>query len=89
MSEFTPETNAVRDFYVDHRVPTYPWTRFGEDEIAAVESAQAEFDRWLAAHDAEVRRAAAEAIRKSDEAFPGMTIRDAVRFLEGRQELDA
>lgn len=44
MSNYTPTTNEVRESYVFYNL----------SELEA-EVLRAEFDRWLAAHDAEVR----------------------------------
>lgn len=53
MSEYTPDTEAVRDAYASF------WERrYGP--AVWYERCQDEFDRWLAQHDAEVR---AQALR--------------------------
>ena len=56
MTEYIPTLDEVRDKYADARVGIGEWTRFDESVKQAVESAYAEFDRWLAS----VERAAAE-----------------------------
>lgn len=48
MADYTPTTRKVRDDYI---------TRWGYAPVA-----RAEFDRWLAAHDAQVLRDAADAL---------------------------
>lgn len=45
MSEYTPTTDAVRQAYAQRYVEQVEYTTVGYSE----------FDRWLAAHDAEVR----------------------------------
>lgn len=55
MSEYTPDTEAVRDAYASF------WERrYGP--AVWYERCQDEFDRWLAQHDAEVRAAEQERI---------------------------
>ena len=60
MSEYVPTADDVRDRYADARVGVGEWTRFDESVKRAVEDAYAEFDAWLAAHDAEVAAKALE-----------------------------
>ena len=62
MSKYTPSLDEARDRYADARVGVGEWTRFDEAVRRAVEDAYAEFDRWIAAHDAKVR---AEALREA------------------------
>lgn len=50
MSEYTPTTDEVQDYYVHGQ--------FADPEMSEQEHVEA-FNRWLAAHDAEVGRAAA------------------------------
>ncbi len=52
MSEYTPTTEEVRAEFVTNKALRMPTTWRGADE----------FDRWLAAHDAEVRAAERERI---------------------------
>jgi len=56
MSEYTPTTNDMREFYQGQLV------KVDDDvyEFADEEKSNAEFDRWLAAHNAKVRNAALE-----------------------------
>ena len=49
MSDYTPTTDDVRDYYA-----------IGVDEALARTGGDSEFDRWLAAHDKEVLEKAAE-----------------------------
>ena len=69
MSDYTPTTDEVRGAYVSAR---------SEEEFAAsyLSQFEPEFDRWLAAHDAELR----EQIAAEIEADPKST------FLAGRAE---
>ena len=46
--EYTPTTDALRDLWVDHMLDHLPRA----EGIALVPAVQADFDRWLAAHDA-------------------------------------
>ena len=61
MSDYTPTTEEVRADYVrDH---THGYDEYqGDRTLTAVQGDhEAEFDRWLAQHDAEVRTAALNA----------------------------
>lgn len=59
MSEYTPTTAEVREFYSYGCGPRHTW-----------KESQADFDVWLKAHDAEVERAAAEkALREAADAI--------------------
>lgn len=70
MSEYTPSLDEARDRYADARAGVGEWTRFDDSVLRAVEDAYAEFDRWLADHDAKVR---AEALREAAEGMrPGV-----------------
>lgn len=60
MSDYTPTIEEARDRYADARVEISEWTRFDESVKRAVEEAYAEYDRMLAAHDAEVAAKALE-----------------------------
>lgn len=51
MSDYTPTTEEMRAFYTAERIDVHPHL-FPKP---SAEEAEAEFDRWLAAHDAEVR----------------------------------
>ena len=53
MTDYTPTTEEVRDAYATHRFNAYGKYR---------EVGYPEFDRWLAAHDAEVREQAAQRV---------------------------
>lgn len=66
MSEYTPSLDEARDRYADARAGVGEWTRFDDSVLRAVEDAYAEFDRWLADHDAKVR---AEALREAADAI--------------------
>jgi len=66
MTEYTPTTDDVRTRYTDDRAGIGAWTRCDESVERAVESANAEFDRWYAA---EIARAKAEALREAAEAM--------------------
>jgi hypothetical protein len=46
MSEYTPTTAQIKEKYVEDTIP--------------IDIAEVEFDRWLAAHDTEVRNATLE-----------------------------
>ncbi|RBO72825.1 hypothetical protein [Microbacterium sp. H6] len=52
MSEYTPTTDEMRAFYTAERLDG---PHLGGFPLPTVEQAETEFDRWLAAHDAEVR----------------------------------
>lgn len=54
MSEYTPTTEAIRE-YVETGGEPRPWVELDETEQARERDRVAAFDRWLAAHDAEVR----------------------------------
>jgi len=56
--EYTPTTEEIRD-YVEVGGEPQPWMPPDDDKDAARAAA---FDRWLAAHDAEIRRDQAETI---------------------------
>ena len=64
MSDYTPTTDEVRDAYVD--------TGWAADGSLSDPRDPDEFDRWLAAHDAEVR---AQALREAADELdlPGST----------------
>ena len=62
MSEYTPTTEQVRVAYQDHR--DFQSIMKGLDRPGDVEAGR-EFDRWLSAHDAEVK---AEALREAAKA---------------------
>jgi len=53
MSEYTPTTDEMRAFYTAERLDGPHLDGFPPP---TVKHAEAEFDRWLAAHDAEVRQ---------------------------------
>ena len=58
---FTPDTEEVREQYTREQPP----------HIGTVSEKEAEFDRWLAAHDAQVRREAkAEGLREAAHRVP-------------------
>ena len=52
MSEYTPTTEHIRQYY-SH----FPPGRFSDYGTVREDRARAEFDRWIAAHDAEVEKA--------------------------------
>ena len=54
MTDYTPTTEEVRGHFI-----------YGVDDLSATntEARTAEFDRWLAAHDAEVREQAAQRVQ--------------------------
>ncbi|MBE7701235.1 hypothetical protein H9623_13110 [Oerskovia sp. Sa1BUA8] len=57
MTEYTPTTDVVRAEYWEHGA--YRYGRARGDEF------EAEFDRWLAAHEAEVRERIAQDIARA------------------------
>ncbi len=59
MSEYTPTTESVRWNYAVY------WQVEDHDTDGSAEAREAAFDRWLAAHDAEVLRAAATELEQS------------------------
>lgn len=54
MSEYTPTTEEIRE-YIETGGEPRPWVELDEAEKAREKARVAAFDRWLAAHDAEVR----------------------------------
>lgn len=54
MSEYTPTTDEIRE-YIETGGEPRPWVELDEAEKAREKARVAAFDRWLAAHDAEVR----------------------------------
>jgi len=54
VTEYTPTTDEVRDYYA-----------IGVDEALGRTSGESEFDRWLAEHDKEVLDKAVERIQES------------------------
>lgn len=67
MSEFTPTTDQVRNEYTFDASAEYNGT---DHAAACIESSEREFDRWLAAHDAEI------AARAWDEAIASLIYLD-------------
>lgn len=56
MTEYTPVLEEVRDRYQDGRI----WDGPAYDDENDMDAPRREFDRWLAAHDAEVAAKALE-----------------------------
>lgn len=54
MSEYTPTTDEIRE-YIETGGEPRPWVELDEAEKAREKARVAAFDRWLAAHDSEVR----------------------------------
>lgn len=54
MSEYTPTTEEIRE-YVETGGEPRPWVALDDAEKSREQARVAAFDRWLAAHDAEVR----------------------------------
>ena len=54
MSEYTPTTEEIRE-YIETGGEPRPWVELDEAEEAREKARGEAFDRWLAAHDAEVR----------------------------------
>lgn len=54
MSEYTPTTEEIRE-YVETGGEPRPWVELDDTEKALEKARSEAFDRWLAAHDAEVR----------------------------------
>lgn len=61
MSDYTPTTEQVRDLWVDGLFEGIAGDEAVTDADWDKDRRAAQFDRWLAAHDAEVRAEAAEA----------------------------
>jgi hypothetical protein len=63
MNDYTPTTEEVRGTYA-----TYGFSdchrHVGETDHQAIDAFHAEFDRWLAAHDADTREQCAREIEK-------------------------
>ena len=62
MSEYTPDTGAVRAAYVRAMRQAF---------IASTSEHADEFDRWLAAHDREVREQIEREVRADGALYPG------------------
>lgn len=62
--EYTPTTEEIRE-YVETGGEPRPWVELDEAEEAREKARGEAFDRWLAAHDAEVLRAAAAELEDS------------------------
>ena len=73
MSEYTPSTMSIRDVWSFARAAGV----YGVDP----EQSDAEFDRWLAEHDAEVRAAVLEEAANS---YPGSPSHPTVKWLRNR-----
>lgn len=85
MSEYTPTITEVRGSYVVHNFRDCH-SRPGEAEHQSVNQFGAEFDRWLAAHDAELREQIAQEIeseRGAGNAFRDATLDRAAAIARG------
>jgi hypothetical protein len=56
MSEYTPDDYDVKAIFLAYSLDFSDDRRPGEDYIDGVKRCEAEFDRWLAWHDEEIRR---------------------------------
>lgn len=70
MSEYTPTTDEVRDAWWFHILEGIASTAASDDADWKEERALAQFDRWLAAHDAQVREECAKVVREYVVPYP-------------------